>query len=245
MDEISCPKCDVFFLPKRKNQKYCSTECQKNAARGDRKFENKRRNEEHYSRAMMIMERLRKSHSSLWPIEIASMLRAALRNDPALKNIFIDSTLLGDDSGRDNIATVADEICRYAAKKGILQIIRDRDFAAIATVEQADFHPNRCPKPKPDNWNPLRLFPQNLVAESVLSTSALNKEHEVDSKRDSQDKYPNKSKNPLNNNLQRSDNDSVFLRTPTRRDLVSVDELMEDLDIVPSSESRTFMDALL
>lgn len=245
LDDISCPKCSVNFVQKRKNQKYCSTECQKNGARGDRKLEHKRRNEEHYSRATMIMERLRKSHSALWPKEVAQMLVNALLNDPALKNILIDPRLLGDDSGRDNIATVADEICRYAAKKGVLQIIRDRDFTAIATVEQADFHPNRCPKPKPANWNTLRLYPQNLVAECFKSTSALNKEPEVDTKRDSQDRYPNKSENPLNNIPQRSDRDYVFTRTPKRRDIFSVEDIMAELDIDPVGERHTFMNVRL
>lgn len=35
-DERTCPKCQASFQPKRKNQYYCSTKCQKNASRGSR-----------------------------------------------------------------------------------------------------------------------------------------------------------------------------------------------------------------
>lgn len=54
--EIICPVCKLRFEPKRSNQKYCASSCQKNAARGNRKQESKARNALHFRRALDLAE---------------------------------------------------------------------------------------------------------------------------------------------------------------------------------------------
>ncbi|UWP99467.1 hypothetical protein [Aliiroseovarius crassostreae] len=88
-----CPKCQPQFQPKRRNQKYCTSGCQKNASRSSRKAEYKVVNQKHYSRAIDLAEMVFSK-----PVEerLGAMkdILSLIPVDAGLRNILRDPKLL-------------------------------------------------------------------------------------------------------------------------------------------------------
>lgn len=94
-----CPRCAVVFRPRRKDQRYCRKECAKassrNASRGPRKVENRKRSEAHYQRAAWLSYDLNRMDQNKRRKMILSILEAASGHDAAFRNILLDPALLG------------------------------------------------------------------------------------------------------------------------------------------------------
>ena len=98
-----CPKCSEAFMSKRSNQTYCSTQCQKsasrNAARGDRVFEKRRKNEDHFIRAEWLSYDMNRMSPAKQRKMILALLEAASGANRALRDILLDPRLLKADRG--------------------------------------------------------------------------------------------------------------------------------------------------
>lgn len=100
-DAPLCPTCCQSFTPRRKDQRYCSKPCAKaatrNAARGPRVIENRRRSAAHYDRASWLSYDLNRMHPERQRALLLAILEAASGTDAPLRNILLDPALLGAD----------------------------------------------------------------------------------------------------------------------------------------------------
>lgn len=109
---LDCPKCNLRFEPKRSNQKYCSDQCRKNAARGNRDIENKKRNSQHFERA----KRVRETVYAVAPKHRLGVMRDILQRLPEdgnLRNILTDPALLSESPRADNRMNIAQAASAY------------------------------------------------------------------------------------------------------------------------------------
>lgn len=142
-----CPACLTKFTRQRRNQQFCSRDCQKNASRGSRKvsdsWEAKRRSHAHYSRALWLAHDLYTSPPNQRLGFMAEIITAARTHDAQLRGILTDPRLLC--ASRDSpglffrrcpasyktIAQAADRYCRKFWGHGVRPVIF-----------------NRCPEPE-------------------------------------------------------------------------------------------------
>ncbi|WP_299960357.1 hypothetical protein [uncultured Roseobacter sp.] len=101
---LACPVCQVEFIPKRTNQKYCTPKCQKaatkNTARKSREGEHRVRSVYHYERTMRLAEMLYTAH----PQERLGTMQHILsfvEHDAGLRNILTDRKLLRAHPSKD------------------------------------------------------------------------------------------------------------------------------------------------
>ncbi len=140
---ICCPRCQVDFLPGRKNQKYCSQPCQKsasrNAARGTRTVDAspdlRRRSLVHYDTAMRLAEMVYTAPPNKRLGLMSDLIRRARGGDRKLRNILTDPTLLRaspDDkslffrrapASYRTIAQAADAYCRMFWGQGVRAVV--------------------------------------------------------------------------------------------------------------------------
>lgn len=118
-DAVSCPSCALKFVPKRKNQRYCSSPCQKrasrNTARTSRKKENRVRSRGHYERASRLAEMV----YSVRPSERLGMMQFILSKTPddaGLRNILTDPKLLTEPPRGDSRKNIAQAASAYTNK---------------------------------------------------------------------------------------------------------------------------------
>lgn len=94
----ACPKCNEEFTPKRTNQQYCSSQCQKsasrNTARGPRDTEHQLANAYHYSRALDLADLLYSAPIGDRLGIMKAILEAAIEHDSGLRRILTDPKLL-------------------------------------------------------------------------------------------------------------------------------------------------------
>ncbi len=110
---IECPGCSAAFAPKRSNQRYCSSGCQRrssrNSSRGSRSTENRQRSRRHYERVHRLTEMI----YSAPPQERLGVMKHILDfvpHDAGLRNILTDHELHRQtprSDGRMNIAKAA------------------------------------------------------------------------------------------------------------------------------------------
>lgn len=126
MMEAICPGCGKTFTPARRNQSYCGRECQKNAARGDRKQEHRAKSAAHYERARWLSHDLAHGmEASVRDWFIQTMLEAAADHDASLRAILLDPVLLGEEGRGDNCAKMVDRFCRRNYGMGTRDTIMD------------------------------------------------------------------------------------------------------------------------
>ncbi|WP_210880189.1 hypothetical protein [Roseovarius autotrophicus] len=108
-----CPKCQAEFAPKRSNQTYCSTACQKaasrNSARGTRKAEDRRANEEHHARVHALTEMIY-AVPVTERLGVMQHILSHVSTDACLRRVLTDPKLLREPprgDGRMNIAKAA------------------------------------------------------------------------------------------------------------------------------------------
>lgn len=105
--KVKCPVCSKKFDLTRKNKRYCSTQCQKNASRKPvrvRTVEYRVRNREHYERSMWLTYDTYRLPEPERSIMYQKLLEAASNDNAKIRNILLDPKLLGagkwDLSGR-------------------------------------------------------------------------------------------------------------------------------------------------
>lgn len=118
-DAIECPRCGTVFTPIRSNQRYCSRPCAKsatrNATRGNRCAENRKRSWQHYERA----DRLKEMIYSTPPLERLEVMKHILEfipHDAGLRNILTDPELLMKPPRVDNRTNIAKAANAYSQK---------------------------------------------------------------------------------------------------------------------------------
>jgi hypothetical protein len=112
---VECPGCCTPFTPKRSNQKFCSRGCQRNAARGSRKAENKERSWKHYERAQRLAEMV----YSTPPQERLGVMKHILSfipQDAGLRNILTDPELHMEPPRADNRMNIAKAANAYTQR---------------------------------------------------------------------------------------------------------------------------------
>lgn len=125
---VICPKCAEAFQPKRRNQRYCSDPCRKNATRGSRKvadsWDEKRRNETRKGRVRGLSHALYET-PPIYRAEFMERLIAEARGNAELRRLVTNREMLrswarlrgshdaGDGgTGRLHITHVLDYYCR-------------------------------------------------------------------------------------------------------------------------------------
>ena len=108
-----CPKCHTAFAAKRSNQTYCSKVCQKtasrNSARGTRKAEDRRANEEHHARAHDLFHMIYSVPVSQ-RLGVMQHILSHVCTDAGLRRVLTDPKLLREPprgDGRMNVAKAA------------------------------------------------------------------------------------------------------------------------------------------
>lgn len=140
----TCAACSQEFTAKRKDQRFCSRGCQKNAARGPRDAthspEAQGRNRLHYIRAAWLCHDLYKAPPASRLGIMAELIEAAREQDGQLRVILTDPRLLSappdsrigklypDDRNPEvkNIAKAADAYCRAFWGHGVRDVVYQR-----------------------------------------------------------------------------------------------------------------------
>ena len=153
---ISCPRCQVPFMPKRKDQKYCGKPCAKaatrNAARGSRSVENAQRNMRHYERAAWLSYDLNRMSAVKQRAMLLAILEAASGADAELRNFLFDPALIGADRasaigklypdtkcpGSLNIAKMVNDFCFEEWGCGVRAAILDEGKPAGRIFREED-----------------------------------------------------------------------------------------------------------
>lgn len=188
LNAMGCPECALQFTPKRSNQHYCSTPCQKkatrNSNRSDRSNENRQRTKRHYERSWRLTEML----YSVPPTERLGEMKRILSYvpvDSGLRNILTDPALLKERpcaNGTMNIAKAADAYVRMFFGVSISTYVRKaRDGLELEGVEvKWDSGRSSVPRLRPSLtdsnvrcWHkPLTHSPMDLVSDMRVAADA-------------------------------------------------------------------------
>lgn len=114
-----CPKCHTEFAPNRSNQTYCSATCQKatsrHSARGTRKAEDFRANEEHKDRAHALTNMIYSVQISE-RLGIMQHILSHVPSDAGLRRILTDPKLLREPPRGDSRMNIAKAANAYTKK---------------------------------------------------------------------------------------------------------------------------------
>ena len=130
-EQIPCAGCEQTFMPARRNQKYCSRPCQKNATRGSQRVADstaaKRLSEAQRQRAWLLNDELYRKAPRNRPAFLEAILEAARGGDWHLRRILTDSRSLADMSsdhaGRPNLVRTVNDYCMRTRDEHLWKVI--------------------------------------------------------------------------------------------------------------------------
>lgn len=157
-----CPKCNIQFTPRRTNQTYCSSRCQKNASRQDRSGEYAQEGTRDAERIHDLTDAYVRNHRpEARPQFIANLIQAAIHGNRNVRRaLSYRGTLRDEDGGRyPSIGQEADRVCLKVFGKSVAAFLQGH--ASFDPKKLASLNEYSPPPPKPDGWDYRTLLRGN------------------------------------------------------------------------------------
>lgn len=157
-----CLKCNVQFTPRRTNQTYCSSKCQKNASRQDRSGEYAQEGKRIAERIHDLTDAYVRNHRpEARPQFIADLIQAALQGNRDVRlALSYRRTLRDEDGGRyPSIGLEANWACKKVFGKGVVAFLQG--YAPFDPKKLASLNEYSPPPLQPFGWDYRTLLRGN------------------------------------------------------------------------------------